>query len=1459
MSSVRYASPEYSTALAVIGMAGRFPGASSLEQFWQNIAGKVGSIRHYSAEELWAAGVRAEDLSQPNYVRAGTVLENVENFDTSFFGFHPREAELMDPQFRIFLECVWEVLEMAGYDLTTCGGLIGVFAGAGYKNYLRHHVQKARRIEASEFQQSLGHEADVLASMISYKLNLKGPSVSVQSFCSTSLVAVHLACQSLLNYECDMAVAGGVALNSLQMKGYFYEEGEIASPDGSCRPFDARSQGTVLSNGAAVVVLKRLQEALDDGDHIYSVIRGSAMNNDGNQRVSYTAPGLDGQASVIASALSYTRVHPETIAYIEANGSGTQMGDAIELAALTKAFSAKTQKKQFCAVGSLKSNVGHLDRASGVAGLIKTTLALGHRQLPPQLEYEQPNPEIDLQQSPFYVNTSLKPWPQAQVPRRAGLNSFGLGGTNVHLVLEEAPEQLSSSPSRPWQVLPLSARSAWSLKQMSSNLIAHLKAHPEQSMADIAYTLQVGRCAFNYRQFVVARTAEEACAVLEQQALPIHQEHRDRPLAFLFPGAAERPLNIARQLYAQEPHFREVVLTCCQNLRERLHMDLQALFLPAQEASDTPDRSGHEPLMFIVEYALAQLLMEWKLRPQAMLGYGTGECVAACLAGVISLEDALTLVAHRTQLMTSHSEDVPRSPEALLRTVRLQKPRIPYISSVTGTWITEEQATDPDYWMQQMCEPVQFARGIEALLQGSAPVLLEVGAEEMLSSMYTQVISFGTHDSGQAALLTAIGRVWLAGVTIDWKSLHAQERRLRVALPTYPFERQHCWIDDPDRRNSSHLRALAMKKEPDVADWFYLPSWQRSFPPASSLPAPQKPAENLCIVFTDPCGIGAQIAQHLEQAGYSIIWVETGDAFAQQDQNHFSVRADRDADYAALFKELNRCELLPRTLIHCWSVTEEAEISSHASSFAAQQKRGFFSLLCLARAISALMYDTLIHLTVFSNHIQAVTGQELLQPEKAPIIAACKVIAQEYSYIACQHIDLLLAPGATGGRHESVIDRADRGRAGLDGTGWASESFVEDLARECLTEPTDMLVAYRGSTRWVERHTAVRLAQVERASSLFQTGGVYLLVGGSGEIGLTLAEYLATAVQARLVFIDEAPFPARDQWADRLRDQQQDDVVSETMRRLQALQARGIHIDMRQANLADEADMKQTIDEVLAQCAVIHGILYLPAGTETQTIQDIDQAGCEAYFRLNMQCLCALEQALQGLSLDFCLLFSSLSGVLGGLGYAAEAAASVFMDAFVFKQNQTSATRWINVAWDLWQTKEHEQSVPGTTSVRPLISSQEGVDAFSRIIASRWTNIITSTGDLHARVQQWVLAKKEQITHCEPAPLNPDSRRPNIATAYAPPTNHTEQKIVEIWQRLLGFDQIGIHDNFFELHGHSLAGMQLIARLRQIFQVNVPLAKLFEGPTVAELATVIEALIIEEIEKLDEEEVRLLL
>ncbi|MBA2682790.1 MAG: type I polyketide synthase, partial [Ktedonobacteraceae bacterium] len=558
----------YNTAIALIGMSGRFPGARNVLEFWQNIAHGVKSIRSFSDTELLEAGVDPALLTQPNYVKAGSPLADVDLFDASFFKFSPREAEIADPQQRVLLECAWEALEDAGYNPETYQDLVGVFTGSAFSAYFLQHVYANTELMnvIGGLQASIGNDKDSLSPTISYKLNLRGPSVSVQTYCSTSLVAVHLACQSLLNYDCDMALAGGVSIDLPQISGYHYTEGGILSPDGECRTFDAHGQGSVMGNGAGIVLLKRMEEALADGDHIYATILGSSVNNDGSVRASYTAPGLGGQSEVIAQALSNANVDAASISYMETHGTATALGDSIELAAMKKAFARNTQKKQFCAIGSVKPNIGHLDRASGVTGLIKASLALNHQQFPPSLNYEHASDDIDIDNSPFYVNTHLQDWLAGETPRRAGVSSFGVGGTNAHVVLEEAPIPEASDSTRPWQLLVLSAKTASALATTATNLASYLKSHSTASLADIAYTLQIGRGEFNHRRFVVAQNHAQAIAHLEQASShptnTSYQVNRDRTVAFVLPALQTQHISLAQQLYQEETTFQEIVNAC---------------------------------------------------------------------------------------------------------------------------------------------------------------------------------------------------------------------------------------------------------------------------------------------------------------------------------------------------------------------------------------------------------------------------------------------------------------------------------------------------------------------------------------------------------------------------------------------------------------------------------------------------------------------------------------------------------------------------------------------------------------------------------------------------------------------------------------------------------------------------------------------------------------------------------
>jgi len=688
----------FDSAVAIIGISGRFPGAQNVEQFWQNIKNGIESITFFPDEKLEASGISPEILKNPNYVKAHGTLKDIEYFDAAFFNINPREAKIMDPQHRLFLECSWEALENAGYNPEIFAGRIGVFAGTNMNMYLLNNLySNLGSADPMDMLYISQGDKDYLTTRVSYKLNLKGPSVNVNTSCSTSLVAVHLACQSLLNGESDMALAGGVSIRVPQVGGYFYHEGMIQSPDGHCRAFDAQAKGFVDGSAVGVVVLKPMIDALRDGDAITAVIKGSAVNNDGSLKVGYTAPSVEGQSEVIAEALAMAGIEPGFISYIETHGTATTLGDPIEIAGLNRVFGSNAASPRACAIGSVKTNIGHSGAAAGVASLIKTALALQERVIPPSLHFETPNPDFRLDTGCFYVNTTLVEWKSNGFPRRAGVSSFGVGGTNAHVILEEAPgisksvgqwdsESVRKAPegkmglaplsakqcsegtgglaplsNRQYQLILLSAKTETALDQMTQNLADHLKNNPGILLTDAAYTLQVGRKTFNHQRMLVCQDMADAAAALQAgDPERVFTHHRDSdetpPLVFMFPGQGAQYVNMALGLYQAEPIFAQQLDRCCELVKPRLGLDLRdVLFPPAERYEKAVQQLTQtwitQPALFIIEYGLARLWMSWGLEPDAMIGHSIGEYVAACLAGVFSLEEALALVVARGKLI----------------------------------------------------------------------------------------------------------------------------------------------------------------------------------------------------------------------------------------------------------------------------------------------------------------------------------------------------------------------------------------------------------------------------------------------------------------------------------------------------------------------------------------------------------------------------------------------------------------------------------------------------------------------------------------------------------------------------------------------------------------------------------------------------------------------------------------
>ncbi|HEX2202010.1 MAG TPA: beta-ketoacyl synthase N-terminal-like domain-containing protein [Longimicrobium sp.] len=1499
--------------VAVIGMSGRFPGADDLRTYWQNIRDGVESITFFSDEELLASGLTEEEISHPDYVKGVGALREIDTFDAGFFGYSPREAEVLEPAHRIFLECAWEAMENAGYDPARVEGSVGVYAGAGNPYYTENNVRGNPELAATvgEFQLAVGSGKDFLATRAAYKMNLRGPAVSVQTGCSTSLVAVHMAAQALLHGECDLALAGGASVAVPHKTGYLYSHGGILSPDGHCRAFDAKSGGAQAGSGVGVVVLKRLEDAVRDGDPIRAVIKGSAINNDGSNKVAYTAPSVEGQAAVVREALEVADVHPETIGYIESHGTGTELGDPIEIAALTQAYRTWTDRKQYVTVSAVKTNIGHLDTAAGIAGFIKAVLALEAKELPPTVHFEAPNPKIDFASSPFLVRGKAAKWEANGTPRRAGVSSFGIGGTNAHIILEEAPEVEPSRARRDTHLLVLSARSGAALDQATANLANHLRANPEAKLAEVAHTLQSGRREFTHRRALVVREGEDAAALLDarqpDRVATGVAEAGHRSVAFLFPGLGDQYVQMARGLYEGEPAFRAEVDRCAGVLRQHMGLDIREVIFPGEapaapapgasagfdlkamlgrgqaEADPNAERLNRtelaQPATFVIEYALAKLWESWGVRPEAVIGHSLGEYVAACVAGVFTLEDSLQLVAERARMIqeqpggsmlavslsadavkpflvdgavistinapemcvvagtdeavaevqqkiegaghvarklaTTHAFHSPMMDpvvERLAETISrmtLSPPRVPMISNVTGTWITGAEATDPRYWARHLRETVQFDRGAGELLREPGRVLLEVGPGQTLSTFVRQRGAAAAdvpvipsirypydRTTDTAFLLAALGRLWIAGVTPDWQAVHEGEALRRVALPTYPWERQRYWVEAP-KRGAFFQPQVRAGKLPSPADWLFVPVWKRT-------PAVRAAAESAgtVLVFADGTPLASGVVQGLKDAGREVIAVTPGERFASAGAGAYTLRPEGKEDYRDLIEALSASERVPSLVVHLWSVADETS------------DRGVVSLLMLADAVARRTEP--LQVVVVTSGTQEVTGDEEIVPAKAALPGAVRVIPQEMHNVKVRTVDVPASAAQVA-------------------------ALAAPLVAEALSGAGDDAVAYRGRHRWTRGFEPVKPAG--DGAARFRQGGVYLFVGGLNGRNETFATHLFETYGARLVLVD-ALVPHRGAWDSVIKARLEEDPLRIQIERIRQLEAEGAEILTVQALPFEAGQMGDALAQAEARFGQVHGVFFSPlAGHEAgfASISEARPAEWEKLVAHMVQELAGVERGFEGRAFDFFIVESSLTPELGGVGLAKLAADHAVVNAFVQRHNAVSAQVWTGAAWDRWygegESAEHYgMSLPEARTVLAhlLTVTGEGV-------------VLLSTGDVEHRM--------EHAAHlASSASAATQYARPELGNEYFAPTTELEERVAAMWEELLGISPIGIHDDFFGLGGHSLLATQIISRVREMFALELPLKAIFEAPTIAKFSALIEAAIIAEIEALSDEE-----
>ncbi|CAM4337192.1 type I polyketide synthase [Corallococcus exiguus] len=1470
--------------IAIVGLSGRFPGARTLEGFWEMLRRGGDARRVPTDAELDDAGVPQALRAHPQWVRSSYVLEGATDFDAGLFGYSPREAELMDPQQRIFMECAWESLDNAGYDPGRFKGAVAVYASVSLSSYLLRALMRQPDLmdAAGSFGVMLANDKDYVATRVSHRLGLRGPSATVQTACSSSLVALHLACQSLLSGESDMALAGGSSVSFPQTAGYLYQEGMIFSPDGYCRAFDSKANGTVRGAGAAVVVLKRLSDALKDGDTIHGVLLGTAVNNDGAGKVGFTAPSVEGQAAVIAEALAISGVTPDDIQYVEAHATGTPLGDPIEVAALNQAFGGKETGQKRVALGSLKAAIGHLDAAAGIAGVVKTVLAMEHGEIPASPHFQQANPVIDFDAGPFFVPSQPRPWTSANGPRRAGVSAFGIGGTNTHVILEEAPKTAAPAPSRrAWHVLPLSARTPAALDAATERLAAHLDANPNVSLADVAYTLQVGRHAHEHRRAVVVKDVADAKAALRdaRRLLGGSGTNTRRPVVFLFSGQGSQYVDMGRGLYEQEPVFRTEVDACAEKLKPHLGLDLRTVLYPPAEGREKATEqlkqtSLTQPALFVIEYALAKLWASWGVTPQAMVGHSIGEYVAACLSGVFSLDDALALVATRGRLMQSLPSgsmlSVRMTPEALaplmdarisvaavnapgftvvagptdavdalqakleaqkvevsrlhtshafhshmmdpiveefrqaVAKVARKEPKDLYLSNVTGTWVTREDAVSPAYWARHLRDAVRFQDSATLLLNDPEHVFLEVGPGNALATLVRRNAAEGTfpailstlpapRDAQQDALThatDAFAKLWLAGAKSTAGRAYKGEARRRIPLPAYPFQRER--YDLLKGPPPALPRAAAARTATTQGVELTVPAWPRT---RASPQVPSLSGQRWLVLEADT-PVAARVSERLRQAGADVVSLVAGQGASDPVTKRFAVDVASPDALSEHLERLRGEDWTPAHIAYLWPLVKEPrDLESGLAT-------SFHGLLALAKAVGPGAAKTPVMLDVVTTGAQDVTGEEPLLPWQAAAVGASRVLPQEYPGFTVRAVDVTWpAPDES-----------------------ASGPWLERMVTELATGK-DSVVALRGPYRHVEAFETIDVPASTEQTGL-KDGGVYVIVGGLGRVGLALAEQLTQAVKPKLVLLSRRTLPAPGEWDAWRAGHDAQDATSKAIDRMRALERSGAQVLALRADAGIPGQLDKALQVAETKFGRIDGVFYAAGDGGMATRISVAEATPEATTPLlsgRFGGLTQLAEALSSRQPDFVVVQSSLTVVLGGMAVSAVAAAHAGMDAVATRQARLGGTRWYTVDWDVWGVGE---------GFRPdaVISPSEGFRLLRALLTQpTGGRFLASLGSLEARRQ---VARDGASTSRAGGSASGKHPRPPLANAFVAPRDETEEKVAALWQDLLGLESVGITDNFFELGGHSLLGVQLLSRIREAFQVELSMRALFESPTV---------------------------
>lgn len=1490
--------------IAIIAMDCKYPRADNYETFWRNCLSNKDCITFFDAQKSQSA-----DSHSSYNVYARGVLSGIDQFDAQFFNYSPREAHLSDPQHRLFLESSWKALEKAGYASQgkACGS-VGVYASMNDSTYLldQYALQGTQDNLTDRFALQRLMSSQFLATRIAYFLNASGPAMTVQTACSSSLVAVALACQQLSSGECDMAIAGGVSIVTPQDRPYVYQQGNIYSPDGHCRPFDANAQGTVFSNGLGVVVLKRLSDALRDRDFIVSVIKGYGLNNDGNDKMSYAAPSMQGQLDCILLAQARARVAADTIQYVETHGTGTLIGDPIEIEALTKAFRQSTTKEQFCAIGSVKANIGHTHVAAGVAGLIKTSLALQHQKIPSLLHFNSPNPAINFERSPFYVNTRVLHWRRKSSPRRAAVSAFGVGGTNAHVILEEAPERENYPSQRRFHSVLLSAKSKEALNDYRDEFVRWIENTPNglatpADLANLAYTLQVGRNTYPHRLGLVCENFEDALTQLKKQKGSVEVKSSgsfspQKKIVFLFSGQGTQYVNMSRALYESEPIYRKELDGCLAIAAQYTDVDLHTVLFPIKnDATNAPSKIFQtqyaHPLLFSIAYALAKLLQVWGIFPDALLGHSLGEYVAASLAGVFSLEDAIRLVCARGKAIALCEEgvmlSVPLSPSELepfcnervsiavqtaphscvlsgstagveevksrieatypekylpikklvnshpfhtrllekavapfseaLQSIEKNTPKIPYLSNLTGDWINSADSLSDQYWIDHLLKTVQLSRCMKKLLnEGEDTIFIEIGAgRTLLSALQMHATSLINSvailpsaekskkvDADQSFAL-ALKALWTYGCAINWEAFYADEKRNRLPLPTYPFQRQRFWIDE----------IYAFQKPAEDAArvnldlGFYASTWVCA-PTVDSfrLELRESPLKPQWIIFANGSRLSQKTCEQLVKRGETVIKVFCEKDKAFSDTVDYVIDPKDRSQYLAIFEKFLCDKRSHYAVIHFWC-SEERDNLVDASDLLDDDvlHQGLYSGIFIHQAFSQFVPKANVSWVMLTSQAYSVLGNELINPLKSIVLGLCRVLPLENpnSYLA--HVDVGITQDESTLNHfsEQLIDTVIKG-------------FEVDSQKD---QPT--VIALRYKKRWIPAYTPITLESSDNfQAASFVDSGVYLITGGLGGMGLSVADWISSkGISVSLVLLSRRAFPKREEWSDWLTNHSADDETSKKIQMLNEIISKGASVEIIKADIADANQMQAVVGRIERSFGRVNGIFHLAGipGKGLATLKEIDDV--KKVLSPKIQGTQVLIEVFRKKELDFFVAASSLTAIAGGVGQIDYCAANIFLDHYIAQKPLERCKRFLTINWNAWRSvgmavdagQLHCRLYSGNS-----VTPEKGVFILEKLLNVPHNQVIVSR-----------YSPEDEVSRIKAAFQRPQEKS---AEKIESTQVNLEELLVQAWEKVLGVSDIDQEASFYDYGGDSLTLVQLIAMLENR-SMKLTLQDLVQHPT----------------------------